>query len=187
VSNTTGLYPRFEVDTSRSGAVGQAGGVLLTQTVAASGLGGFLSSALTPWRKPWAIHDPAKVVLDLAVTMALGGGLPGRRRGTALRAAPVRAGRLGPDGLPHDRGTGRRCPGGVEGDQRRPGSRAGPGVEPGRAARSRPRHRRRQPAGRRPGRDAGQHSTGIGTGSEAANWCVTCAYRPSSRGVLFKV
>jgi len=31
------------------------------------------------------------------------------------------------------------------------------------------------------------HSTGIGTGSEAANWCVTCAYRPSSRGVLFKV
>jgi len=31
------------------------------------------------------------------------------------------------------------------------------------------------------------HSTGIGTGSEAANWCVTCANRPSSRGVLFKV
>ena len=60
MSNTTGLYPRLEVDTSRSGAVGQAGGVLLTQTVAASGLGGFLSSALTPWRKPWAIHDPAR-------------------------------------------------------------------------------------------------------------------------------
>jgi len=47
--------------------------VLLTETVRASGLGQGLSTALDRWRKPTAVHDPAKVVLDLAVTLALGG------------------------------------------------------------------------------------------------------------------
>jgi hypothetical protein len=32
-----------------------------------------LSAALAPWRKPNAVHDPAKVVCDLAVTLGLGG------------------------------------------------------------------------------------------------------------------
>ena len=73
MKHTTGLYPRVKVDTSGSGAVGQAGGVLLTDTVAATGLGRELSAALSPWRRPGAVHDPAKVVLDLAVTLALGG------------------------------------------------------------------------------------------------------------------
>lgn len=67
------FYPRVQVDTSRSGAVGQAGGVLLTETVAAAGLDTALSAALAPWRKPLAIHDPGKVVLDLALSLALGG------------------------------------------------------------------------------------------------------------------
>ncbi|WP_100501687.1 IS1380 family transposase [Geodermatophilus chilensis] len=66
-------YPRVHVDTSASGAVGQAGGVLLTETVAAVGLDAALSAALAPWRKSLAIHDPGKVVLDLALTLALGG------------------------------------------------------------------------------------------------------------------
>jgi len=52
---------------------GRWGGVLLTSAVAASGLGAGLSQALSPWRKPLAVHDPAKVLLDLAVTLALGG------------------------------------------------------------------------------------------------------------------
>jgi len=73
VSNSTGFYPRIQVDTASSGAVGQAGGVLLTATIAASGLGPAMSDALSGWRKPLAVHDPAKVVLDLAVTLALGG------------------------------------------------------------------------------------------------------------------
>ena len=73
MSNSTGFYPRIQVDTANSGAVGQAGGVLLTETIAASGLGPVMSAALSPWRKPLAVHDPAKVVLDLAVTLALGG------------------------------------------------------------------------------------------------------------------
>ena len=71
--NATGLYPRLHVDTAASPAVGQAGGVLLTQTVTTTGLGKALSQALEPWRKPLAIHDPAKVILDLAVAVALGG------------------------------------------------------------------------------------------------------------------
>ncbi len=67
------FYPLVQVDTSNSAAVGQAGGVLLTETVAAAGLDAALSAALAPWRKPLAIHDPGKVVLDLALTLALGG------------------------------------------------------------------------------------------------------------------
>jgi len=38
VSNSAGFYPRTQVDTTNSGAVGQAGGVLLTETIAAAGL-----------------------------------------------------------------------------------------------------------------------------------------------------
>ena len=71
--NTTGLYPQLKVDTTGSRAVGQAGGVLLTETIAATGLGRELSAALGPWRKASAIHDPTKVITDLAVTLALGG------------------------------------------------------------------------------------------------------------------
>ncbi len=73
MSNSTGFYPRIQVDTANSGAVGQAGGVLLTETIAASGLGLAMSAALSGWRKPLAVHDPAKVVVDLALTLALGG------------------------------------------------------------------------------------------------------------------
>jgi hypothetical protein len=53
--------------------VGQAGGVLLTRTVTATGLDRFLSSALAGWRKPLAIHDPGKIITDLALSLALGG------------------------------------------------------------------------------------------------------------------
>jgi len=73
VSNSTGFYPLIQVDTASSGAVGQAGGVLLAETIAASGLGPAMWRPLSGWRKPLAVHDPAKVVVDLAVTLALGG------------------------------------------------------------------------------------------------------------------
>jgi hypothetical protein len=46
---------------------------LLTATIRRVGLDGALSAALEPWRRPHAVHDPGKVVLDLAVAMALGG------------------------------------------------------------------------------------------------------------------
>jgi hypothetical protein len=60
-------------DTTGRGLVSQAGGALLTNTVAATGLGCLLSKALAPWRKPLAVHDPAKVLLDLAIATAIGG------------------------------------------------------------------------------------------------------------------
>lgn len=56
------FYPRVQVDTADVPAVGQAGGVLLTDTIAAAGLDAALSSALASWRKPLAVHDPGKVV-----------------------------------------------------------------------------------------------------------------------------
>jgi len=48
VKQTTGFYPRLKVDTTASGAVSQAGGVLLTETIAATGLGRALSAGLAP-------------------------------------------------------------------------------------------------------------------------------------------
>jgi hypothetical protein len=69
----TGVYPRVHADTADVPAIGHAGGVLLTETIRATGLDRALSEALGSWRKPLATHDPGKVILDLAVTLALGG------------------------------------------------------------------------------------------------------------------
>ena len=73
MKKTTGLYPRVGVDARGAGVVSQAGGLLLTEAVRAAGLDAELSRALAPWRKRLARHDPAKVVIDLAVALALGG------------------------------------------------------------------------------------------------------------------
>ncbi len=69
----TGLYPRVRADAAGSGVVSQAGGVALVETIRACGVDRLLSSALMPWRKPTAVHDPGKVLCDLAVSLALGG------------------------------------------------------------------------------------------------------------------
>jgi hypothetical protein len=47
--------------------------VLLTETLRLSGLDQALSAGLARWRRPLATHDPAKVLLDLALSLALGG------------------------------------------------------------------------------------------------------------------
>jgi Transposase DDE domain group 1 len=73
VSKRSGFYPCPVVDTAGSNVVSQAGGLLLTETIRAVGLDRALSAALTRWRHPNARHDPAKIVLDLAVTLGLGG------------------------------------------------------------------------------------------------------------------
>jgi hypothetical protein len=73
VKKRSRFYPRVRVDTSTSGAVGQAGGVLLTETIAVTGLDATISAALARWRRPLAVHDPGKVLLDLALTLAMGG------------------------------------------------------------------------------------------------------------------
>ena len=71
--NATRPYPQVRVDAAPVAAVGSAGGVLLTEVLAVSGLSSALSAGLERWRKPLARHDPAKVLIDLALTLALGG------------------------------------------------------------------------------------------------------------------
>ena len=73
MSKRSGIYPVVRADGAGSGVVSQAGGVLLVEALRASGLDVAMRQALAPWRRPTAVHDPAKVVLDLAVTLALGG------------------------------------------------------------------------------------------------------------------
>ncbi|WP_297701661.1 IS1380 family transposase [Mycobacterium sp.] len=71
--NRSGHYPRLAVDGRGRKVVSGAGGVLLTRTAAAVGLDRALSAALSPWRRPLARHDPGKVLLDLAISLAMGG------------------------------------------------------------------------------------------------------------------
>ena len=66
-------YPQLVVGGSGSGVVSQAGAALLLRTAESVGLITTLSGVLSPWRKPLAVHDPGKIVLDLAVAVALGG------------------------------------------------------------------------------------------------------------------
>lgn len=44
-----------------------------TQMVRKGGVDAALSAALAPWCKPRAVHDPGKILLDLALAVALGG------------------------------------------------------------------------------------------------------------------
>jgi hypothetical protein len=53
--------------------VSHAAAVLVLRTAERTGLSSGLSAALGRWRKPGASHDPGKVILDLAVMLALGG------------------------------------------------------------------------------------------------------------------
>jgi hypothetical protein len=73
VSKRSGFYPCPAVDGAGTQVVSQAGAVLLTVTLATVGLDRVLSTALGPWRPRWAVHDPAKVLLDLALGLAIGG------------------------------------------------------------------------------------------------------------------
>jgi hypothetical protein len=102
-----GLYPQVRVDTSKTSAVGQAGGVLLVETLRSAGLDLGLSAGLAPWRKPAAAHDPAKIICDLALSLAVGGDCLADVG--VLRSEPGVYGRIRirPDRLPHDHRAGR--------------------------------------------------------------------------------
>lgn len=65
--------PMVVLDPARESLVSFSGGVLVRQTIALSGLARALSAALSPWRAVRAIHDPGKVLLDVATAVALGG------------------------------------------------------------------------------------------------------------------
>ena len=64
---------RAVVSADGKGLVSQAGAVLLWETMRVTGLGRGLSEGLARWRAPRAVHDPGKIVADLAAAVALGG------------------------------------------------------------------------------------------------------------------
>jgi len=64
---------RVTVSADGRGLVSQAGAVLLWETMRVTGLGRGLSGGMARWRAPRAVHDPGKIVADLAAAVALGG------------------------------------------------------------------------------------------------------------------
>lgn len=73
MKHSTGSYPRVRVQEDGRQVVSQAGSVLLVETVRTTGLDQAMSQALAPWHRPRAVHDPGKILLDLALAVALGG------------------------------------------------------------------------------------------------------------------
>jgi len=56
-----------------TGVVSHAGAVLLLRTAEKTGLASALTTELAAYRQPLARHDPGKILLDLAVSLAIGG------------------------------------------------------------------------------------------------------------------
>lgn len=75
--------------------VSQAGGVLQVETVRTAGSDTAISAALTPWRKARVVHDPGKILLDVALAVALGGDCPADV--AMLRAEPAVFGAVASD------------------------------------------------------------------------------------------
>lgn len=73
MKKSSGSYPRVRVEGGGRRVVAQSGAALLVETVRKSALDTAISAALAPWRKPRASHDPGKTLLDVALTVALGG------------------------------------------------------------------------------------------------------------------
>jgi len=71
--NDSARGSRVMVSADGRGLVSQAGALLLWETMRVTGLGRVLSAALEQWRGPRAVHDPGKIVADLAAVLALGG------------------------------------------------------------------------------------------------------------------
>jgi hypothetical protein len=95
VSKRTGFYPPLTVDTTAKRVVSHAGAVLLVATAGKVGLDRALSEALTPWRKQWAVLDPGKILLDLALSVAIGGDCLADI--SVVRAEPAVFGRVASD------------------------------------------------------------------------------------------
>lgn len=73
MNNSTVFYPHIHATGDGENLVSHAGTILLTRTVEVSGLATELARALAPWRKPFATHDPGKIIADLAVALVAGG------------------------------------------------------------------------------------------------------------------
>ena len=73
----------------------QAGTLLLAEAARVTGLGEGLAGALARWRAPRAVHDPGKILTDLAIALALGGDCLADV--AVLRAQPELAGPVASD------------------------------------------------------------------------------------------
>jgi hypothetical protein len=71
--NLTAVRPKLQVSADGTGLISQAGVVLLARTLRVTGLDRQLSAGLQRWRAPRAVHDPGKIITDLAVAVTLGG------------------------------------------------------------------------------------------------------------------
>jgi hypothetical protein len=65
--------PKLIVSADGKGLVSGAGGLLVSEVLRVTGLESGLSRGLSRWRPARAVHDPGKVIADLAVAVALGG------------------------------------------------------------------------------------------------------------------
>jgi len=94
---------KITVSADGQGIMSCAGAVLLTHTLRLTGLDEGLSAGLARWRAPRAVHDPGKIVTDLAVAVALGG--DSLADVAVLRAQPELSGPVGSSaGRPSVRG-----------------------------------------------------------------------------------
>ncbi len=73
MSKSTSPYPHLSASATGTGLVSHAGAILLLRTAEKTGLTTALTTELGPFRKPLSRHDPGKIVLDLAVSLTLGG------------------------------------------------------------------------------------------------------------------
>ena len=78
--------PNLVLDPTRESLISSSGALLLKEAVRVAGLERALSRALSRWRPVRAIHDPGKVLLDVATAVALGGDCLGDV--AAIRAQP---------------------------------------------------------------------------------------------------
>jgi Transposase DDE domain group 1 len=69
----TARRSKITVSADGQGLVSQAGALLLLETARVTGLGQGLAAGLARWRAPRAVHDPGKILTDVAVALALGG------------------------------------------------------------------------------------------------------------------
>jgi hypothetical protein len=123
---STGSYPSLTVDTTAKRVGSHAGAVLLAATVRKIGLDRELSAALRPWRRPLAVHDPGKILLDLAISVAIGGDCLADI--AQVRSEAAMFGRVASDPTVPRGGRAPR----VSGNQRCPGRGTFPGLANGR-------------------------------------------------------
>jgi hypothetical protein len=159
VMKRTGFYPCPSIDATGSVVVSHAGGMALVDKVRATGLDRALRTTLAGWRKPLAVHDPAKVILHLALTLALGGDCLADI--ATVRASPQVYGRVASDAtVSRDQRTSDGPGPGPGRDQRGPGGSAYARLETNWAARPEHEDHRKNALGDRYRRDAGHRALG---------------------------